>query len=380
MATVRSLAEQLGISHNTVALALRNHPSVAAATKKKVQAAAQKAGYEVNPVMNTWMNYVRSHRKTSFRANIALLHPPDRYVQGVVNPFYQYYEQGIREQAKRLGYVVDEFELNLDPDELRRLDRILRARGIYSLMMIRDRSKKLIFDFPWQHYVVATVENPVEGVRFNSAANHHYHTATLAISKAVELGYQRIGFAASDLAESKIRQHMAGSYLSWQQMIPPERRVPLPEYHGYDQEAFLAWVKSNRVDLVMTTATVYLKWLRQAGYRVPEDIGFIDLAWYPEYGNIAGVDQKPVKIGQAAMDVLATQFMGDQRGVPESPRMLLLESVWNPGNTVRDQGGRPSPRARDGAPKKRPGRKGSAKGRRPEAPHDAARPVPTVGH
>ena len=49
--SIRDLAAQIGVSHTTVSLALRNSPRITPMVRKQVQKAARQAGYHAYPTV-----------------------------------------------------------------------------------------------------------------------------------------------------------------------------------------------------------------------------------------------------------------------------------------------------------------------------------------
>ncbi len=86
------IAELAGVSVSTVSRALMGSDVVNAATRSRVQAAADELGYTVNQV-------ARSLRTQKTWLVLAIV--PD-----IGNPFYSYVLAGIEEEAQRLGYSV----------------------------------------------------------------------------------------------------------------------------------------------------------------------------------------------------------------------------------------------------------------------------------
>ena len=58
--TIKDIARQLDVSHTTVSLALRNHPSLPAATRARIQKLARELGYRPNPLVHALMAHVRA--------------------------------------------------------------------------------------------------------------------------------------------------------------------------------------------------------------------------------------------------------------------------------------------------------------------------------
>ena len=77
-----------------------------------------------------------------------------------------------------------------------------------------------------------------------------------------------------------------------------------------------------------------LRMIRGLGLKVPKDIGFALLDWHEAYGDIAGADQNSRQTGAAAVDIVVLQLRSNERGIPEHPQTVLIDSTWRDGGTV----------------------------------------------
>jgi hypothetical protein len=78
--------------------------------------------------------------------------------------------------------------------------------------------------------------------------------------------------------------------------------------------------------------------LQKNGWLVPEDIGLANLAC-PEPGQrISGCYQNGKLAGTTAMNALISMIENNEKGLPEQPVKLMIESAWNPGKTLRQIG------------------------------------------
>src|SRR2546422_979209 len=55
--TLRDLAKIIGVSHTTVSLALRDHPSILPARRRQIKRLAEKEGYWPHPSAPDWGNF-----------------------------------------------------------------------------------------------------------------------------------------------------------------------------------------------------------------------------------------------------------------------------------------------------------------------------------
>ena len=78
----------------------------------------------------------------------------------------------------------------------------------------------------------------------------------------------------------------------------------------------------------------------EAGWRVPQDIGLIQLEWRKDHGDWAGMHQHNDEVGEAAVEMIIGMIHRNQIGVPEFPRATLIGSSWVDGKTVSRRSGR----------------------------------------
>ena len=114
---MRELASALDISVGTVSLALRNHPSIAAETRSRVQEFAKSRGYQLNPFLSSLMSHVRSAEPAQYRETLAWLNlwdAPDTFLNPRAERFSEYQRDlwlGASRRAAQLGYQLDPFWL-----------------------------------------------------------------------------------------------------------------------------------------------------------------------------------------------------------------------------------------------------------------------------
>jgi LacI family transcriptional regulator len=98
-------------------------------------------------------------------------------------------------------------------------------------------------------------------------------------------------------------------------------------------KVFLDWFREHRPEVVISTSPQPSEWLLQAGEHVPETVGFATVAASDE--KISGFDQNFELIGKAAVDKTTAMVQRYDIGIPESPRIMLIEGRWIDGHTLR---------------------------------------------
>ena len=69
--TVYDIARRVGVSHTTVALALRNHSSVSAKRREQIQSVARDTGYVPDPHLAALAAYRHGSRPAQIRSALA---------------------------------------------------------------------------------------------------------------------------------------------------------------------------------------------------------------------------------------------------------------------------------------------------------------------
>jgi LacI family transcriptional regulator len=103
----------------------------------------------------------------------------------------------------------------------------------------------------------------------------------------------------------------------------------------------LKWFRTYRPEVIISSNGTGLDGvLRIEGLRCPEDVGLVSLGTserrVKESDRIfSGTDENTEATGVAAMDLLVTLMHRNERGIPSTPRTVLIDSKWVPGTTVR---------------------------------------------
>jgi len=95
----------------------------------------------------------------------------------------------------------------------------------------------------------------------------------------------------------------------------------------------VAWFKKHRPEVVISQHDEILGWLNELGVNVPNETGFVHLNC-PTSGEVAGIFQNNIQVGQAAVDFLVGMIFRNKRGVPVLPHSVLVEGTWMEGPTL----------------------------------------------
>lgn len=334
--TLRAIAKASEVSLATVSEALRGSPKVAPATAAHVRATAEAMGWRRNPMVHAWMKQVRSGRPAKDRETVAflfnevetlesLLADPERYI-------YQSHLQGARERAEQLGYRIDVFNLGDTPAA--RLEKILYNRGIRGLILSPWNQRRPAPAFDWSRLACVLIGSSERLPPMHRTISHHFHTAATAVEKLHAHGLRRIGLAFPRRTHVLTQGKLLGGYLAGlhdaglptlKTFIPPARR--------FTRKNFQAWLTDERPDAVLALHKVVPDWIRGRKDRVDGDlIRTVNLDLHPDpkqrRPGESGVDTHPEHIGAAALERVADQLERNETGLPNGPKITLVESHW----------------------------------------------------
>jgi len=338
--TLRDIAEEAGVSHVTVSLALRNQRKISAATTRRIQAIAQRLGYVPDPALGRLNAYRRSTLSKDSGSTLAWINfwpDPDRLLSFEI---YAQYWLGAKEKAEKIGYRMDEFRLADCDMNAARLAQILRARGIQGVLIppSADGTNTHI-DLPWEQLAVVRIGYSVSSIPTHLVTNTQFQTAHEATLKAATLGAKRIGYFFHAPGERKTRNHFLGGYrvaldiLGCLDPIPP--LIPLSSHEDQHRQIFLDWYFTHRPDCILTQYVGIVPWLLESGISIPSDVKIIHLGLPVTCSlRLSGMKQNSHAIGGQAVELLARMLRNGEIGPPEPPIELLVPSDWVAGETT----------------------------------------------
>jgi DNA-binding LacI/PurR family transcriptional regulator len=101
-------------------------------------------------------------------------------------------------------------------------------------------------------------------------------------------------------------------------------------------EALKAWIKNNQPDVIVSYNEI-VSALKEAGVKIPDEVGFASLFLNENETHLSGVHQNDRLIGQRAVDMVIDMLHRGETGIPETPVRMLVEGKWYPGETLPDR-------------------------------------------
>jgi len=335
---LQDIADRAGISRAAVSLALRNHASIPAQTRARVEALARELGYRPNPLVSALMSYQRStrERRKTHLALALIVNFSRRSAWG------QYLSEDLLStaaaRAEQHGYNLDEFwlgDLKLSPQ---RLGSVLFQRNVPGLIVAPLPAPQGELALDWSRFASVAIGYSLSQPRLHRVTTNRFQAMRLAVGRLLERGYTRLGLAMHENQDARVNHQWGAAFVWEQQQLPlRDRTVPfIVEEQEWNFNRFRLWYDQNGPEVVLGYDPTIVQWLKRIGRQVPDNTGFVHL-WNPDRtGTFAGIYHDPPAIGAAAVDFLVGMIQRNERGLPAAPQTLLLEATWLNGATLRD--------------------------------------------
>ncbi len=331
MARLKDIADRMGLSVNTVSLALRGSPRIPHDTREKIRTAAAALDYTPN---------LSARALVSRRTNAVGLLLTD-----VTSPLLTQVAHSVEQELKTLGYVTLLAASNGDPDEELRALATFRARQVDGMLV-----------YPHHHGRIEAIERlraggmPVVLLAGESRAGvdvvclDERDGAFQATRHLIEIGHRRIGLidgASRQGNSAKAAGHLAalasaGLASAPELVIDPQGHSVR---HGFDAFARMMALP-DPPSAVLTAndrlALGGLRWCQQNSFRVPEDLAVFgyDNVEYGEFAStpLSSVDYPAEDLARHAVTrLMALIDSRDELPPPQviriRPELVLREST-----------------------------------------------------
>ena len=333
--TIRELAELAGFSQTTVSLALRHHPKIPVATRRRIEDLAKTHGYVRDPLMSTLMTHMRMTRHHRTTEKLALLswwqHARDAGGAALKSELHE----GIRERAATLGYQIEEFQAGAPGMSGSRLSDILYARGIRGVILLSKLEPRGRVHLKWARFAVATTNYTILKPGMHRATHSHFQGMILTLRQLRHLGYARAGYVNTFLQEDRVNDGWLAGYMAYHYRTLGELPLAPLLRPEIDRESLRDWLRAHRPDVVISNNVQVLRLLQELGLRVPADIGFASLDCVVSEVPCAGVDQQRRKVGASSVDLVVQQLESNELGLPAVHKTVSTDGAWVDGPTLR---------------------------------------------
>lgn len=341
--SLRDLAKKVGLSPATVSFALRGHPKIPEATRRRVEEAARKYGYRANAAMSAAMSAAGSGGKRAYRETVACLSPGTAldHATGDANEAQRRaFLTGIRQRAEEIGCDLDFLPLE-ESVKNSSLSRILRARGIDRVLIVLGVSKPpenvaleeladafttVFIGYPEIHRCPGAVVRP-----------DYFAAGQQAFYRGWSAGYRKFVLMPLPILLNPDKRFLAGfSFAAQLFQGKSSARITILPLHGRFHVDSLKRQASPQTCFVGGVPLHQYPRLLEVIHE-PHNPGYID--WhanlYREHHNIAGIDQRDAAQAAEALEICLRSL--DNRSRRTLRGVHLIEPRWVEGETLRQQ-------------------------------------------
>ena len=333
--TLQHIGDKLGLSRTTISLALRNHPRISDATKKRIAATASKLGYEPDQVARTL---------ATGRSNLIGVVVPN-----IADHVYSEVFRGIEESAQLAGYHVllsnGSYEAANTAGRLSDMMK-LKIAGIIAAPPFQSESlpaAPLWKEIKKSGFPFVLLNRELDPPIFHQVTIDNKGGIRLAMEMLSSLGHKRVAYMTGSVDIIPIRQR----YKAFRELSPKYgfdvdeqlvERCELSAQGGYESCVRLWGRLKKKPTAIMvfsdTPAQGVMRFLHQQNIRVPEAVSVLgfDGTDSSEFSQISlsTVVTPLYEMGKQAFHLLAQEMDAPQaqpRSILLPVRLVVRESV-----------------------------------------------------
>jgi len=325
--TIHDVARLAGVSPGTVSRVIHNKSYVKQETRQRVLEAIEKLDYRPHAVAS---------RLGSGKTHIIGLLVPD-----LQEPYYVEITDAIVEAAKEPGYGL---LVTTTRGKKSHLSNFLRSGNMDGLLVITPHYiEEELSIISKQEIPCVLINYAAEGQNFSSLYCDQFQVGYLATQYLIDLGHTRIGFCTSDTNSPSPMQRFQGCLQALtdakldvkgnhtRDMSQKLRKNPIKVMRDWIREGDLPgaiFVFSDDIALYVMDV------LKDAGYRIPEDISIIGCGnMYLSEQTVpplTTIDQHTYEMGTQSVEMLLRLINTDEKYEYKAhviePRIVVRES------------------------------------------------------
>ncbi len=236
---------------------------------------------------------------------------------------------GARARADELGFRIEVHHPVAEGCSPERLRQILVARSQWGVIVppVPDESHEYALEMSGMAGV--TIGFSLQRPALHRVSANHFQGARLAFSQLCAKGFERIGLVMSPDYNERVGHFALGALLSAQSAVPVGRRVPpllVPKTAEGDGVA--RWLARYKPDALLVAETHVKTWAPVADAVSKKRLRLAWLSLAPGHAGEWGIDFRSPQLGRAAVDLVVAQIHRNERGLPASPTLVMINGQW----------------------------------------------------
>ncbi|MCF3650098.1 LacI family DNA-binding transcriptional regulator [Synoicihabitans lomoniglobus] len=345
--TMADIAREARVHKTTVSLALRGHPSIPEATRRRLRGIADRLGYRPDPALRALADYRNGKVSSSHRASLAYLTDWGDRWGWREDPTQAAIFAGAQARAEVLGYRLECFWLGEPHMTHRRMGDILESRSIHGVVLgAFDPRRDCAVELNWERLCGIKIGNLPTSPRMTRVAPDTQRSVHTAMKHLRTRGYRRVGMIVQrdslNVTSCCWAAQLQGQLLMTRDAplipvlspTPSDDSTAVTSLAGSPAQQVRRWLDAQKPEVVLGCGRVVLPWLQAAGATIPDDVAFVDLDLSSSAADIAGVRPNYPVVGETAIEMLAIQLEQHRFGLPALGTTTLVEGTWCDGASL----------------------------------------------
>ena len=329
-ATLKNISKSLNLSISTVSRALKNHPDISEATKKKVHELAELMEYEPN----THAINLRTNKSMTFGVLVPV----------ISNYFYHSFIAALEQQARALGYSLLILQSGDDPLielENLKLCKTYRVAGIFVCISSKTQEIKPFQKMEETGIPIIFFDKVPSFEAFNKICLADTDAARLAAETIVQKGKKQVLAIMGDAALS-ITQKREKAFQQVIESVNPAILLEI-QHAAHEEQAFsivMERMKSSphHPDTIFTMSdeilTGTMRAMQKLKLSIPDEVGIISICNNNFIPHLFEPEITYVETSGAELGKLALKRMMDHLGGKTFIQELILPSKLVEGGSL----------------------------------------------
>ena len=336
------IAAAAGVSKATVSRAMRGERKCGEALRLRITTLAEQLGYRPDPLQALHMARLRSGRAPA-ATTIAIVDdwPVDNPISSMAS--LNRFVCGIERRAGELGMIAQLQRIRaMGLNDAAFLDH-LRDCGVRGVVIppMRGPGRELAGDL--RDLAVVAIGYTLTAPAVHRLSYDHFQGTWRLLEWLHARGYRRVGLAMSEEMHERVGMRFRAALAAFTDHVlgqPPLANLAVDWRPGdWDQQGrhylnVRTWMQDQRPDVVLGVGPWIANALRAGGFRIPQDVGWVDLDRMPE-DSATGVLQPHEATGSAAVDLLHGLLARGGYGLPPERQTVLLDGAIVAGDSTR---------------------------------------------
>jgi LacI family transcriptional regulator len=232
-----------------------------------------------------------------------------------------------RQRAEQLGSGIEEFWLGERGLGAKRLNSILKARGISGVLISPAASTESIaIDWDWHVLAPVIIGSTEIAPVITRAAHYHFRSVWQTMERLRSENFTRPAAILSETVQSRIHRMQHAAFITHH----PNPAIAGEAVHfcePHDIRGLARWLKKFQPDSLVLGWQVQRSTLDQLHEMAPLARRVVTLDWHP-HGVLPGIDPCNEVIAANAVDLAIAQLHRNELGLVSRPTTVLLEGVW----------------------------------------------------